>query len=444
MRILNIGKPFLAKVWAYLVGDSTGFSMEEQSFHGICVISFAILLFLLPFNAVIGLWNVSGMMAILMLIICIVYYQARFRHRHTLGLITYGVGSYITLVLNYFMNSGSLGPTIFLFFLTFQLLIAFSKKQLHILWFVCHLLLAGSLLVIELWLPAWVPYTYQNKQGRLTDVISSYLCILVCMYLITIFLRNNYNRERLVAEERAKHILEQNEELEHLNAQKDRLFSVMAHDLRSPLFSISQLVEVLHSTQMTPQEQAVFMGHLKDYTVRTSDMLGNLLSWSYSQLEGVRVQLEPVKVYRVAETVLRVQRELANRKEISVVTAVDHLHEVMADNNMLEIVLRNLVNNAIKFTPAGGIITIATQVQAGICCISVTDTGMGISKENEANLFTLNLTSTRGTGNEKGVGLGLTLCKEFTELQSGRIEAASEQQKGSTFKVYLPVVVPET
>ncbi|GGH66058.1 signal transduction histidine kinase [Filimonas zeae] len=439
MRTRFVYKPVLEKTWKYLIGDAAEFAPEEQSFHGICVLSFAILLFLLPFNAIIGLWNVCVMMAVLLLLIALFYYQARFKHRHLLGIVSYAVASYITLIINYLFNAGSLGPTLFLFLLTFQLLIAFSKRQLHLVWFCTHLCITAALLVMELWYPRFVPYTYDSKQSRFIDVISSFLIILVCMYFVTIYLRNKYNTERKVAEEQAAKILLQNRQLELLNLQKNKLFSVMAHDLRGPFNSIGQVVDMLDNQELTPEDHALFMGHLKEFTVSTSDMLSNLLSWSYSQLQGMRVKLISLPVKKAVEEVAATQRAFADNKGIALMVDIEDTHVVLADQQMLEIVLRNLINNAIKFTPAGGSIQVHSQLQQHYCVIHVQDTGIGLAPEAISQLFTFNLSSTRGTGNEKGLGLGLHLCREFMELQYGSITVTSRPGAGSTFTIRLPL-----
>ncbi|WP_159445094.1 sensor histidine kinase [Filimonas lacunae] len=434
----KVYRPWLLKSWTFLTGEPAAFTVEEQSFNAVCAVSLAILTILLPFNAIIGLWDVSLMMFILIVLLVFFYYQARFKHRFTLGIIAYASASYITLILNFFFNSGTLGPTLFLFFLTFQLLIAFSKRHLHVIWFACHLLIAATLVIVEILHPTWIPYTYSSNRNRFVDIISSYLVILVCMYVITIYLRNSFTRERKTVEAHAAKISRQNQQLEYVNAQKNKLFSVLAHDLQSPFNSIKQIVELLTTTQLNEQDKALFMGHLKEATTNTSEMLSNLLSWSYSQLQGTQLHIQSVSVYSVVEAVLRVQQSLAQKKDIRIAVELPPQHTVLADYNMLEIVLRNLVNNAIKFTPSGGVITIGSQMQQDICCITVQDTGMGIPADTAAQLFTFNLTSTRGTGNEKGIGLGLTLCREFVELQNGRIEAESAMNEGSAFRVFLP------
>jgi signal transduction histidine kinase len=330
---------------------------------------------------------------------------------------------------------------LFLFLLTFQLLIAFSKRQLHLAWFCTHLCITAGLLAVELWFPAFVPYSYDSRQSRFIDVISSFLVILVCMYFVTIYLRNKYNTERRVVEEQAAKILLQNRQLELLNLQKNKLFSVMAHDLRGPFNSIGQVVDMLDNDKLTPEDHALFMGHLKDFTVSTSDMLSNLLSWSYSQLQGMRVNLISLNAKKAVEEVAATQRAFAETKGIALEVDIAGVHQVQADAQMLEIVLRNLINNAIKFTPPGGSIRVRAQVQQHYCVIQVQDTGIGLAPELVNQVFTFNLASTRGTGNEKGLGLGLHLCREFMELQYGTIAVNSRMGEGSTFTISLPLAL---
>lgn len=167
-------------------------------------------------------------------------------------------------------------------------------------------------------------------------------------------------------------------------------------------------------------------------------MLGNLLAWSRSQLKGGNIELKPLSVIDTLDLAYTLHHENARNKGVSLhIMAPDSLY-VMADQEMLQVVIRNLVNNAIKFTPEGGLIQLnAVENEEGIE-ITIRDNGVGIQDNKKKEIFSLNIRATQGTQNEKGIGLGLLLCKEYIERQHGSIRFESDHDSGTTFYIQLP------
>ena len=155
-------------------------------------------------------------------------------------------------------------------------------------------------------------------------------------------------------------------------------------------------------------------------------------------MDGVTVKLTNLNLSDTLKNTLEMERIMALKKEIELTYEVNPAITVVADSDMLQLVVRNLVSNAIKFTPADGKIIVKTNIADYECRISITDNGRGIPFDQQPDMFSLKARSTYGTANEKGVGLGLVLCKEFTEQQGGRIGVESEPGKGSTFWFTLP------
>lgn len=436
----------LIRTWNWLIGDAVQFYPSHRAFNAISVISLVILVILLPFNAMIGLWPVCVVLLVLILLQSIFYYLARFRGQYLVGLNVYAVVSYLTLILNFFFNSGSYGPTLLLFLLTFQLLIAFTSSRQHAGWMMVHLIVPFLLLLCEYYMPEWVPDSYRSRESRYFDLSTSYLVIVVCMYCVTIYLRNNYRRQRRTAEERAnkieqqnKQILVQNRLLEELNQEKTKLFSIISHDLKSPLNSIISVLELLTEQDLDPQERMEFKKDLLNITRNTSDMLLNILSWSSAQIKGTYTMSMRIQLADVVQKVLKVQRILAEKKEIRIVVEIGEEAVVQGDWNMLELIIRNLLNNAIKFTPKQGTIALSAAMRGDYCLLAVRDTGIGMPREQQEQLFSLKVQSTYGTENETGIGLGLHLCREFAEAQGGSMYVESTEGQGSTFYVRLPV-----
>nr|WP_262916138.1 HAMP domain-containing sensor histidine kinase [Pedobacter montanisoli] len=267
------------------------------------------------------------------------------------------------------------------------------------------------------------------------------VALLICLSIS--FIRNNYDRERnkvflknLEVQEQHIKILEQNKSLEKLNLEKAKLFSIVAHDIRSPLSSILGYLEILVQTDMSKEEDEQVQSSLLQVTKDTLEMLTNVLMWSKSQLDGTRVDIVEVDVADELGKGLSLERNIANKKDISLRMDINQKALIAADLNMFLIVVRNLVNNAIKFTPEGGKVWVSVEQDAENCLIKIKDNGLGIKEQNRDELFKLKALSTFGTNNEKGVGLGLLLCKEFTELQGGKIwYEANDEEGGSCFVV---------
>jgi two-component system, sensor histidine kinase and response regulator len=437
--------PSRLPTWNQLIGDSSEFSRQNRAFNSISILTLLILCILLPFNLSIGLQEVSIAIVVLIVLQSIFYYFSRFQKRYKFGTVAYIAASYLVLGVTFYYNSGSLGPIMLLFFLTFNLLVAFTPRRTHYLWAVLHLALPAMMLTVEYLYPHLIPDNYTNRQERYIDILSSYLVTLICVYLITNYLRNNWEKEKQTAEERAdkialqnEHIVHQNTNLDELNQKKDKLFSIISHDLQSPLHSILSSLELLAEFDLPEADQKKLAEGLLIMTRNTANMLSNLLTWSKNQISGVNFNFTEVQINNLVERVLSVQTLLARKKNCRIVTEIDPKMIVRTDLNMLELIVRNLINNAIKFTPEGGLIEINTINKEGECLLRIKDNGIGMTLEQEAKLFTLNSRSTYGTNNEKGIGLGLMLCKELTELLHGRLWYETAPNEGTTFFLALP------
>lgn len=242
--------------------------------------------------------------------------------------------------------------------------------------------------------------------------------------------------ERKRAEES---LTESKNQLEELNATKNKLFSVIGHDLRSPIASVKQLIEIILSDYDLTDTESIseLLQIIQQTTSTTYDLLENLLAWANSQRDDVVFMPTKVNLYETINACILLLDETAKSKNISIHNQISPNQLVYADQNMLMAILRNLLTNAIKFTLPHKNIYLSV-INSGIdISISVKDEGVGISSENLDKLFkSTEYLTTYGTSGEKGTGLGLLLCKEFVEKHGGRIWA--ESQKGTTFNFSLP------
>ncbi len=434
------------KVWELLTGNPSEFELNNRVFNSISVFTLCVLTGFLTSNIILGINPLVALSVFLLIVQGIFYYLSRFYKIYKRSFLIYGFLSYAALGTAFYLNAGTNGPTLFIFFLTFHLLIAFTPRKSHKMWVLMHLAIVSTLLIVEYRHPEYIPNTYGGRFERYTDISVSYIITIAFIYFATIYLRNMLSKEKRLAEKRAREIegynlqiLEQNQNLEKINQEKDKLFSIVSHDLRSPLNTIESYLEILTGTGISEEEKKLIEEELLALTKNTSDMLTNMLSWSKSQMEGVAVKLDTVNISDTLHATLDVQKLIANKKGVLLHYEIPRHLNVKADRDMLQLVVRNLVNNAVKFTPAGGNVNIQSNIKGSDCRLVIKDNGIGIAPEQQQELFTLKSKPTYGTMNEKGVGLGLLLCKEFIELQHGKIWFISSPGIGTTFYVSLPL-----
>lgn len=233
-------------------------------------------------------------------------------------------------------------------------------------------------------------------------------------------------------------IKRQADELRELNALKDKLFSIIAHDLRSPLFSLITMLNIAKEGHFAPENFKEILDELSVNVNHTTALLENLLTWAKTQMHGVKVNPQNFDLNHLVNSRIQLLNEAAEAKEIQLKNNIAVGTFVFADNDMTDIVIRNLISNAIKFCNAGDRITIWTITGEDKVTVCVEDTGRGMTPDVLQKLFGTQITSTPGTGNEKGTGLGLILCKEFVQMNGGEIWAESQPDKGSKFFFTLP------
>jgi len=231
-----------------------------------------------------------------------------------------------------------------------------------------------------------------------------------------------------------------NTELSRVNAEKDKFFSIIAHDLRSPFNSFLGLTQILADEQynLSPEEIRNFIESMKSSATNLYNLLENLLEWATIKQGHIPFLPEQLNTLAIINKGIQPLLEVANAKQITIVVSPENL-PIVADEHMLSSIIRNLVSNALKFTPTGGKITINTHLKEKDIKIQIADNGIGMSKKILNNLFRIDEQIKRkGTDGEPSSGLGLILCKEFIECHQGKIWAESKEGVGTTFYLSIP------
>ena len=238
------------------------------------------------------------------------------------------------------------------------------------------------------------------------------------------------------------HLARSNQDLALINRDKDKLFSILAHDLRSPLGSMMNLTELLaeNINDFDEKELLEIIGTLNKSATQTFQLFNDLLAWSAVQMGRGEREKEIFALSEIISGNLIILGAEIDKKQLEIITQVNTSVMAYADRFAVQTVVRNLISNAVKFTPPQGNITIMAEQSSELVKVSISDNGVGISKEKQKKLFRIDtVSSSAGTEGEKGTGFGLLLCKDLVEKNGGKIWLESEIDKGSTFHFTLPV-----
>ncbi|MCX6163785.1 MAG: HAMP domain-containing sensor histidine kinase, partial [Ignavibacteriae bacterium] len=287
--------------------------------------------------------------------------------------------------------------------------------------------------------------TEKEEKAKTTKRIIVGIALIFFLLIIGIGVYTRHKQQILLNKELAQKnelINIQKEELARSNAAKDKFFSILSHDIRNPLNGILGFSNALDSEfeEISNEEKKEYIGYLKTSSESLFKLIDRLLIWSRLQSGRIEINKEKINLYEIISNVICLQKANAIRKGIILENEIPSEINVIADKNILDMVSRNLLDNAVKFTEAGGKIIIKSKTTDNNVLISFIDTGVGISKADLNKIFLIDqkLTS-KGTDSEEGTGLGLILCKEMLELIGAALKIESEEGKGSRFFFELPI-----
>ncbi|SNR35760.1 ATP-binding protein [Lutibacter flavus] len=237
-------------------------------------------------------------------------------------------------------------------------------------------------------------------------------------------------------------IQERTKELKKTLETKDLMFSIIAHDLRSPFSSILGLTDLLKRNLQSYdiEKTEKFINQMNIQAKKTYNLINNLLNWANNQSGKLAFNPSYCNIGKICDEVIDQLKETAQMKNITLKSFYPENSNASVDKNMVEVILRNLISNAIKFTENNGFVEVYLTENENFIEVTVSDTGIGVDKKNKTKIFTIDDNKTKlGTANEKGSGLGLVVCKDFVERHQGNIWVEDKKDKGSLFKFTLPV-----
>ncbi|TDQ10041.1 sensor histidine kinase [Pedobacter metabolipauper] len=421
----------IRKFWNVVLGDHNEFSLESRIFHTISAVALITLLI----QGTLYLYNALYPMGIITLFILVLqsglYYLSRFKNKLTLAISISAIEINITTAIGYFFNSGITGGSLLLFSVSLFLVILVVPKKQWLLWFLVNFGTVCTIVACEYLQPQIIQNHHTSRQALFLDMMLCYCVVVSLLYVCTIQIRKSFYKQKLIIDDKALR-------LQLLNDEKDKLFSIISHDLTSPLAAVKQYLNLLGQVSLDPDERSMIEQDLIKSVDNAQDLLSNLLQWAKSQMQNANLSITDLNLKEQLISTVEMFRQIALNKAIELDVSIDNNIIVTADKNMLQLVIRNLLNNAIKFTHKNGRIELRAILKNKECIISIKDNGIGIPLERQSKIFSLNVESTYGTINEKGTGLGLNMSKEYTQLQGGNIWFTSQNKKGSTFYLSLP------
>lgn len=300
----------------------------------------------------------------------------------------------------------------------------------------------------------WIPeipedfYTYYPLL-RTFNLIVVFSTITMVLY----FVNRQYNKYEEELRSNAKELKRKTQKVEDLleeawkaNSTKLKLLKVISHDLRSPFSGLLGLTELMESNyeRYTKEEMKEMLRMLSDSSKNTLILIENLVQWSKLHSDGIKIERKNIRINGIIKQNINIYSNMALQKNITIVNEIDDFLIVNADENMLMLILRNLLNNAVKYTSEGGEIRLSATPKRRYINISISDTGIGMSPE-QINSILINEENNSGTGTagEKGSGLGLLLCKEYVEKHNCRMYINSQQNEGTIVTFTMPVAKPE-
>ncbi|MGF1923136.1 MAG: sensor histidine kinase [Bacteroidia bacterium] len=413
--------------WPKLIGRTDLFPLESRIFHSISIGMSGLMVLYIPYNLSAGLYTAAFSAFGIGVFFLYQYYFSRFKRKPHSSLL-FGLLGIVLFTINYFSNSGIHGSTDLIWPIYLLLVFAISPYRQHLAWLIVYIAGFVAIHVIEYYYPSLVKYPFNIGKGQFIDRLTAFPIPVIGVYIIINFIRRSYDKDR--------------DQLERSNIEKNKMMSIISHDLRTPLINIQNYLKLLNEHDLAGNERLALEKTLLNSTNNAMEMLSNLLHWSKSQMEGSSVNIVETNLLSLLSSTLEMEKTHAQKKGVSLSFVIPPQLTVAADENMLQLVVRNLISNAIKFTPKDGFIRIDAHTIGTNCKLTVSDSGKGISPAKQKHIFSIKAEPEYGTNNEKGVGLGLVLCKEFIEVQGGTIGFESSPEKGASFYIFLPLQLP--
>lgn len=412
--------------------------MEKQIFNSTLVIVFLFMLAMMVFNAAIGNLLLTGLSFTVMVGLALCYYLLRRQNQFKNAYYLFGGLTYPILSINFFNNDGIDGPTFYIFLLCHLIILSISPIRSYLFWSLINGLFFLLLYYFGTFHQQWIPKLYNSNELIFFDHAITYLACLAGIGFLVATLKRFYKTQKNKVKIKSNELARINRSLSKTSSQKDKIITIISHDLKNPLQSIMQTLELINKGELPPEEIEFLQTELHKITTRTYSMMENILDWSSFELKNKSIRVKEIRIKDLFEDTLEILKVIAKQKSISLQINYRKNPLVKIETDRLLLILRNLAQNAIKFTATGGEVAIEVSGQKDSVSISITDNGIGISQERLRKIFEQDIKSTYGTEQEKGTGMGLHLCFQNAKRLGGSLDVVSKEGTGSNFTLTIP------
>lgn len=412
--------------------------MEKQIFNATLVIVFFFMIAMALFNLIIGNLVLIGLTLFVIAGLLVCFNLLRKKNKYKMAYYVFGLSIYPILAVSFYYNDGIQGPTFYIFLLSHLVILSVSTHGGYVFWTLVNGTFFFILFYIGVFHEAWIPKMYNSKDIIFVDHTLTYAACLTGITFLVLTLKKFYRVQKNKVKEKTNELMQLNRSLSKTSAQKDKIITIISHDLKNPLQSIMQTMELMKSGDLPPEEVSFLHEELSKITSRTYNMMENILDWSSFELKNRSVRVKEIKLKTLIEDTTEIFKVMAKQKQISLLLEYKTNPLVKIETDRLLLIFRNLVQNAIKFTPIGGKVNVEINSNGKLVSISIKDNGVGISEERLKKIFDQDIKSTYGTEQEKGTGMGLHLCFQNAHKLGGRIEVKSVEGNGSLFILTFP------
>lgn len=412
-------------------------TQEHRLFNATSFTSILLIISIIVPNYLLGFESLNHIWSVAFVFSMVIYWLSRIKGKHHWAWPPFALVIYVATFLNFFDNDGIIGPTLSMSLISLVILLTTTPYRFFWMWIVLHVTTGAAMVILEYSRPEWIHAQYGSRTHHLLDVGFGYVITCLIIGLILAYVRRIISDSRKQLSSQNQLLEEQRKELEFSNARLTRALSVLSHDVRNPLASIESLLVVFDSEEMDQETRQQVRQHLLQLTTATRDMATSLASWSKLQITGHSFEPRLITVEELLKSTVPLIQEMAKSHSIQLDLRVHEEEILYVDADLMPIILRNLLHNAIKHSPANNVVRLEIHITESEQLFVVQDWGDGMSSADIARLMESQLKMSQ-LQSQDGIGLGLLLVQEFTALHSGKIAVESNRGEGTRIALSIP------
>jgi two-component system sensor histidine kinase/response regulator len=419
-------KEYLISKWDFLKGESNTHSLESRIYNSVCLASIVIIAYNVFFSLALGkaIWTIIT--SLLLPIQFYLYYLSRFQNKTQLSAAVYIIIIHLFFTYSYTVSAGIAGSSLLSFVTVYFAVLAVNPRKRYLFWTTYHVLVILGLIVWEYYHPDFITSGYVSRLEQFIDLSSTYLVTILLLLACLSYIINNYTIEKIKAEQKSA-------KLDQLSRTQSRLIHIISHDYRAPLRNIHRYLELLENETLSKEERKLLTADLKQTVNFTSNLLLGLLKWNPEDTKILNLSMDRVNLQEVLSDTLQLYGGIARGKNIKLTHSISHSLEVLVNSEFLELIMRNLLDNAVKFSNDGCHITLKAIQQKEHVQIEVADNGDGIPETIQKEILAKWDEEFTTVSSQ---GIGLKLAREYALAMKGDLSFKTSSA-GSTFQLVV-------